>query len=349
MLCFSEWIGITMPDHSLLSVPSEPGMTGILYIAGWGRSGSTIIGNILDQLPGVFHGGEIWYVWEQGLLEDRLCGCGNPFSRCEVWQAVMRRYTQLRNAAPDPAILMAMHRKFARTRGLLRPLLGLNAAGSTRERSEYMNELSMLYDAIRYVTGARWIVDSSKTPIYGYWLSQLVGVQFKVMHLIRDPRATGFSWLSKKYDPGAGRVMVRNSLWKNSALWVVWNLAIEKLWRKGGGGNGYQRVYYSEFSHSPAQVINEIADFLEIPLSPGFLVSSDRKLVLQATHTISGNPVRMKQENIQIRYDDRWIHSMGRLKRMLVVMMTWPLLRRYGYPLRAGIRPRAGEVGSGDG
>jgi len=36
-------------------------MTKVLYIAGWGRSGSTILDNVLGQLDGCFSTGELNY------------------------------------------------------------------------------------------------------------------------------------------------------------------------------------------------------------------------------------------------------------------------------------------------
>src|SRR2546423_11254588 len=56
----------------------------ILYIAGWGRSGTTLFDNILGQLDGFFSGGELRYVWE-----GRLCGCGVLVSECEIWSEVL--------------------------------------------------------------------------------------------------------------------------------------------------------------------------------------------------------------------------------------------------------------------
>lgn len=43
----------------------------VLYIAGWGRSGSTILDNVLGQVEGFFSGGELSYLWERGLSENR--------------------------------------------------------------------------------------------------------------------------------------------------------------------------------------------------------------------------------------------------------------------------------------
>src|SRR5207244_1463546 len=40
------------------------------------------------QVPGVFAAGELRDVWLRGIIEDRLCGCGNTFRTCETWRAI---------------------------------------------------------------------------------------------------------------------------------------------------------------------------------------------------------------------------------------------------------------------
>jgi hypothetical protein len=63
----------------------------VLFLGGHGRSGSTILDRLLGQLPGFFSIGELRNVWQRSLLEDQLCGCGEPFSRCGFWRAVVDR------------------------------------------------------------------------------------------------------------------------------------------------------------------------------------------------------------------------------------------------------------------
>lgn len=51
----------------------------VLYLAGWSRSGSTILSNILGEINGFFSTGEITYIWQRGLIINKLCGCDLPF------------------------------------------------------------------------------------------------------------------------------------------------------------------------------------------------------------------------------------------------------------------------------
>ena len=61
----------------------------VLYIAGTGRSGSTLLAGILGQVDGIFNAGEVRYIWDRGLLANRLCGCGRQFRDCPVWDEIL--------------------------------------------------------------------------------------------------------------------------------------------------------------------------------------------------------------------------------------------------------------------
>ena len=65
--------------------------TKVLYIAGSGRSGSTILDNILGELDGFVSAGEVRFLWERGMRDDRTCACGEPFSSCPFWGDVLTR------------------------------------------------------------------------------------------------------------------------------------------------------------------------------------------------------------------------------------------------------------------
>ena len=60
----------------------------VLYIAGCGRSGSTLLDNILGQLEGCFSGGELWHIWRRGLIENRRCSDGPAFREHPFWREV---------------------------------------------------------------------------------------------------------------------------------------------------------------------------------------------------------------------------------------------------------------------
>ena len=53
------------------------------------------------------------------------------------------------------------------------------------------------------------------------------------------------------------------------------------------------------------------------------------------THSVSGNPNRFGTGEVELRADEEWRRAMRTVDRGLVTALTWPLLLRYRYPLRA--------------
>lgn len=60
----------------------------LLYLAGIGRSGSTLLERLLGEVPGVCSLGEVTHLWRRGVLRNERCGCGTPFLDCPFWRKV---------------------------------------------------------------------------------------------------------------------------------------------------------------------------------------------------------------------------------------------------------------------
>lgn len=301
----------------------------VLYVGGSGRSGSTLLDNILGQLDGFFSCGELRYVWERGRVDDRPCGCGQPFSACPVWQAIMA--AAFPEGEPDPRRMMRAMQRHVRTRHL--PTILRRARGAVPEApDEYERVLDRLYRAVGEVTGARVIVDSSKLPPYGAVVARLPSVDFSAVHLVRDARATAYSWARKRPLPDfAGtRLMQRHPTWKAAWLWAMWNTVAEVLWRPLGPG--YLRLRYEDLTSQPRAELCRVAALVgEAPTTLPF--GGPSTIRLAPTHSVAGNPSRFAHGDIELRPDTEWSTAMPPRDRLLVTAMTWPLLNRYGYPL----------------
>ncbi|MBV9412189.1 MAG: sulfotransferase, partial [Acidimicrobiia bacterium] len=142
--------------------------TRVLYVAGTGRSGSTLLARILDRADGVFAAGELRYVWQRGVVEDRLCGCGETFSECPFWNEVMDRAFG-GSGGVDAHQILEHQRVLTRLRQVPRIL----TTGGRPASAEYLRNLSRLYGAVADVSGCELVVDSSKLPSYGFVLGQV--------------------------------------------------------------------------------------------------------------------------------------------------------------------------------
>jgi hypothetical protein len=300
----------------------------VLYVVGLGRSGSTILSNSLGQIGGYFSAGELNFIWRHNVIENRLCGCGCPFRECPVWTRVMDEAFGGMDGV-DPREMMRLQSSGTRTRHI--PLM-LTARGD-RVLEERLEKLLInyrrLYEAIGSVTGSRVIVDSSKEPAHGYAMSLVPGVDFRVVHLIRDPRAAAYSWLKRKPQPDSEEIehMHRQNPAMSSALWDAWNASAEALWRRTP--EKYLRLRYEDFVADPRKSLQRILGLLEV--TADLPLASEREVRLGVSHTVSGNPNRFETGAVELRPDREWTDKMEPRHRALVTALTYPLLKRYGY------------------
>jgi hypothetical protein len=297
----------------------------VLFIGGYGRSGSTLLDRILGQLDGFCSIGELRHVFQEGYLENRLCGCGVPFRSCEFWSRVTERAFG-GPAALDVADLLRLQRRVDRWWRVPQLASGVGTSRRAAELARYREALRRLYVAIAAVSGARVIVDSSKDVSHGYVLRD-VGepVEPYVLHLVRDSRAVAWSWQRRKFNPGNGADMQRYSLLRTSAEWSAIN-ALTAL--HGRLGRRYGRVRYRELTADAPGAIAEILRLLDEPARPRPLAAAD-PIVLGTDHTAAGNPVRFHTGPVTVRPDDEWRDRMPLGGRALVTALTLPGLLRY--------------------
>jgi hypothetical protein len=310
----------------------------VLFIAGSGRSGSTLVHRILGQLPGFVSVGELRFLWERGVVQGRPCGCGVPVPTCPFWSDVLDRAfgADSRSVALD---VMARQAVTSRARHVPAMLAdrGRGRVQATR-RGDYPRYLAQLLQAVADVAGARVVVDSSKLPAYGYMLQTLPAVDLSVLHLIRDPRATAYSWRRRKAEPGptGPRLTDDQGVMKSAALWALWNATADAFWHSS---DAYRRMRYEDFTREPAATLAPALEALTE--GRGELPFTDARTVhLGIDHSVAGNPNRLESGLVSIEPDEEWTTAMRKRDRALVTAVTAPLLARYGYPLRPVGRDR---------
>ncbi|CAN5818233.1 sulfotransferase [soil metagenome] len=304
----------------------------VLYVAGTGRSGSTLLGNILGQVPGFFSGGEINNLFKRGMVENWYCGCRERFNSCPVWSEVVARAYGPEKI--DPQEMVDSLNRLNRVRHIPSLLLRSrrNPDRLDGRAQSYLERLDRLYCTLGETTGARAIVDSSKSPAYGHLLGMLPSVDLVVVHLVRDPRGTAFSWRKKviRSDGASVRPMQRMSLLKSSALWSVWNLTAEAMWTRSPVP--YLRLRYEDLVADPARSVNRVLELAGAKRQNlGFI--GEGCIALDAHHTISGNPIRLKTGNLELKPDLEWASEMPHFQRLVVTALTAHSLVRYGYRL----------------
>ncbi len=308
--------------------------TQVLYVGGWGRSGSTLLASMLDHLPGYVSVGELRYVWQGGADANELCSCGKPFAECEFWQAVGERAFGGWDAV-DVREVLELEATVLRHRNLPALIAPGLVPGYADRLRRYCDLTERLYAAIAEVAGARVVVDSTKNPPYAYFLRRVAGLDLRIVHLVRDSRGVVFSWMKKMVRPEItdGEVLFDEfSPGKAAVRWTECNLAFELLRRLR---TPTQRVRYESLAADPAGQLRRVLDRFD----PGdhdlsFLEGGEVE-VGGDQHSVRGNPLRFAHGRQHVRVDDAWRTQMRVGTRRLVTAVTWPLLLTYGY-LRTG-------------
>ena len=303
----------------------------VLFVAGTGRSGTTILSSILAQLPGGLGIGELRYVWERGFGLDHRCGCGELFGQCPLWTEVVAQAYP--GGPPDPvavsADLLDRLRMLRVPSMLVRQAMGRRVVPSTPHDAE----IGALYAALDELHHPSVIIDSSKLPPYGKLVEQLPGVDFYVVHIVRDPRANAFSWRRTKatHDRNDDAVMERLELWRSAVMWLVWNYVVGYWWSRRG--SRYLRIRYEDFVDHPRRTVEEIAAMVGVSTEALPFVD-DRSVQIEPTHSVAGNPNRHDRGLVVLRRDDEWVSAMSGWQRAFVTAMTLPGLRHFGYQVR---------------
>lgn len=303
----------------------------VLFVAGAARSGTTLLDRLLGELPGFAAVGELRYLWERGLVEHRLCGCGVPVASCAFWRTVLGRALGERPERLTARIIdeLAGLQHPRTIAALLRPSF---PPGTREAFGATIASLEALYTAIRDETGASVIVDSSKPPTFGALLAMVPSVDVYVVHLVRDPRACAFSLQRRKVatDRPDGGLMRRQPPWKAALTWDLWNVAAETIARRQGGHAMQAR--YEDLVAQPYDEMRRIVRLVggDEASMPGF--DTAHSIHLGVNHTVAGNPSRLDR-TVDLRLDDEWTRRMGTHQRRAVAALTSPLLSRYHYRL----------------
>jgi len=328
---------LTRPETSMTAAS---GPINVAFIGGYTRSGSTLLDRLLGELPGVQSVGELRHIWGMGFVENRLCGCGASFRDCRFWRAVVARAfgemdiaTAERRRDAEERLYRARYTPF-----LLRP--SRLPAAQRDARAAFLESRARLFAAIAFVSGASTIVDSSKNPSYGLLLGATPGLAVCTLHLVRDSRATSYSWTRQKPDRrhhGRTDFFPRRPPLISGTWWAANNTLMELTERLGR--MPHLRVRYEDLVAKPSTTIARIAQFAGIVDDPSPPLPQRRErgpagegsATLGVHHSIGGNPMRFEQGDIPLRADTEWQKAMSLPAKAIVTAVTWPLLVAYGY------------------
>jgi hypothetical protein len=294
----------------------------LIYIAGYGRSGSTLLDIALGAHPNLFGAGEVGEFTRHVWAENEFCACGNRVRSCPLWSNVFDSWV-----AGDENLLEDYLKSQVTSETILSPRRILGQSGG-----RFSSRTKRLFEQISRASDRRVVVDSNKIPGRGFVLAGTPGLDLYVVHLVRDPRAVTFSMMKaikQKVEAGVQKELRPKPLLHTALRWLIVNLATEVLALKVGRKRSI-RVRYEDFVADPTATVErvlrlvgeesrDLPDGISTPLIP--------------RHQVSGSRHRM-QKQLLIETDEAWRAAMSPARRFLVALLCAPLLWRYGYRWR---------------
>lgn len=304
----------------------------VVYIAGSGRSGTTLLERMLGAVPGHVNVGELIDLFRRVYVEDERCGCGETFSSCGVWQEVGVR--AFGGWTPKVVARMArLQHEVARQRYIPQHLSPLKRTSFRDTSAEYRQECARLYQAISAVCGADAVIDASKWPAQA---AALAGpeIDLRVVHLQRDVRGVAWSMgkrqISRPQDSGGSNLMESTGV-TNAAL--RWSAVQSELALLRTTGVPMVRVRYEDLIRDARHQVQRAMETIGLPFQPGDLSHlGPGEVTLAPSHGLSGNPSRFAHGTTQLRLDEAWRSRMPTGHKLVVSAIGLPhLMRRPGH------------------
>lgn len=323
----------------------------MLCVGGTGQNGATLVSMMLGRLPGFVAVGELGRIWDKGLLENQLCGCGVEFRGCPFWARVgelafggwdavdgyeaarLRESVRMkRRIRPLPRRPIPELRQLPSRQALPFLLLSDLWPEHRASRRRYAALMRRLYDGIGRASGGAVIVDSMKVPYHVFLVRGIRGLDVRVLHLVRDSRGVAYSnlkWVRKQSQRSGKVYRGRRHPAKTGLRWATINLAFHVLAMRGVR---VSRARYESVVRSPRDELARIADFAGSTVgSKDLAFVRGNEADLPPDHLVAGNRVRLESGPVKLRVDDEWRERLDPRQRRLVAAITWPLLKRYGY------------------
>lgn len=267
----------------------------IIYLAGSGHSGSTLLGRLLDQHPAIASIGSMRGIESALKGETTMCSCGSAAEECPRWGEVL-----------------ASVRKEGGGEGDCRQAPGESWLDSTRR----------IVATFLEVSGASFLCEATHEKERPWLYARSDIGQLYVVHLVRDPRGVAYSYGRKR----------KNIWWTALALHL--NSLSQELHRLRFSRNSrvhHLRIRYEDLCANPSETLHRIASFAGLPTEP----FQAEALNFGSSHLLGGNRMRhlplseiRQSTKFATESSGRWWGLATALTLPLLVRYGYPLSRK---------------------
>ncbi|HSM16388.1 MAG TPA: sulfotransferase [Gemmatimonadales bacterium] len=265
------------------------------YIAGSGRSGSTLLDAALGSHPNILSVGEIGRLPDSLLDEAKFsmpdrCACEASFDACPLWGPILNdaRQLNLSSITPDGWYEFLLPRLRA-----------------------FKPEARVIVDSTNWIRPLTRLLESQVREEY----------EVKVIYLTRDARGVVNSASNRGFHRGLPTEWYL-PVWRAAAGWWARNRLVLRMYRRLDPA-ARLHVTYERFTADPDGVLRGIQRFLGVPESA---LMPDWKQIPR--HTFAGNWTFREDGSSEIREDTKWRYELGPGSTALVELLAGRLNRK---------------------
>lgn len=280
-------------------------MPKLLYIAGSGRSGSTLLDLLLGNHPDISGLGEVHRLSENP--EDRMCSCQNPVMECEYWRPRIELLCKWQDVSIDQ-----WTKKLYTTRPKDKSLdrrekanltEAIAVLGSARllemtgwvfkdaeEQWQAAKNSWKLYDVVGRSDYTQVVIDSTKNALRMKLLYMIRPRDCYIIHLVRDGRAVVASAKRRKGIP----------IKQGARKWRVANRNVELALKTVPSKQVY-RLRYEDLCENTETELQKICQLIDLQYDSDMIELKQREY-----HEIPGNPMLFRKTETEIVKDERW-------------------------------------------
>ena len=329
-------------------------MTKLAYILAASHSGSTLLAMLLGSHPETCTVGELKLSPRAiGDIDRYRCSCGEFIRKCPFWNDVNAGMAKrgfdfdIASAGTDYGGIETSY-----ARRLLRPLhrgrmmeairdMGLCLLPAWRKQyPQIQRRNAALVATVAEITGAKIIIDSSKTAVRLKYLLRNPELDVKVIRLIRDGRAVALTYMDpagfadakdtslRGGGSGGDRATQRLTMSWAACQWRRSNEEAEHL-LAGLDRSHWTEVRYEEYCSDLDTTLGRLFEFLGV--DPQDCIPDFRS----REHHVVGNGMRLDTTS-EVCLDERWRTRLFREHLRVFNLTGGELNERYGYSASIG-------------
>ena len=273
-----------------------------IYIATLPRSGSTLLGEILNQHRSIIHSGESSY-WGKVNPNETMCGCGEM--KCPFLLKVQKQLAGNTFPVYQACSILDKFREPAKEYHRLSLSFGEEVINNPEKLKNLLDnsvcQLEKIAGAYRTIGRKDIVIDNTKEIVLA---GQLVTrSQWKIIVLVRDPRGLAYSNMQAGIRKG-----VRRDIESKIPVYVEFATRALALLQMPN----VFLVKYENLCENREKEIKKVCNFLDVCYEPSML-----KFKTVRGHTLMGNRLRF-DDCEEIKEDKNWIRGLDEEEKELI-------------------------------